>query len=681
MCRKTVQTLCRMCDEHCGISVHLKNNKIVEINGYDKHLWNEGRMCIKGLSSIDMFYAPDRILTPLKKTKSGFKEISLQQALNEISEKMIKIKEKYGTRSLGVWKGEAIGTAQQEQIVRRFCSAWGTPNYFSNDSECFLGRWMGYSLVCGNWTSVDFLNSKCIILWGSNPIYSHPNTAVLIMKAKKHGAKLIVIDSRLSQIAKQADVFVQIKPGTDGALALGICRELINNKLLDYKFIESYTIGFNDFNNYVEDFTPEFVKKETGVNIGVIKKIVKFIGNSIPSVGIYVGVGLEHHENGVNNIRAVACINGLIGSFDAKGGNLIPEPINMNKLTLYDEIHLENLEPIGFDKFPMLYNLRKEAHTMTAMDTILTEKPYPLKGMIITAANPVITNPNSLKVKKALKSLELLVVRDLFMSETAELADYILPSASFLERSELHCHTSIQVVNLTKKVVSIDNCQSEYEFWHEIAHRVGIGKYFPWNNEKELNEWLIKPTGISLKEIEGHSEGLVYKPIVYSKWIEKNHKPFNTISGKIEFIYKHPKDQNYVNELPEYKSPSYITKFNKKYPFVLISGARKLVYYNSRNRNLQPLNKTGQKPEIEIHPLDAKKLGLKNKDMVKVISAVGDINIAVKIVEKGEIMRGVVQVTHGWRNANINEITHDNINDPISGFPLMKSVQVNIVKL
>ncbi|WFD10617.1 molybdopterin-containing oxidoreductase family protein [Tepidibacter hydrothermalis] len=683
--REVHQTLCRMCDDHCGINVYVEDGKVVDIDGNKDHVWNKGRLCIKGRAGVDLNNAPDRIRKPLKKTENGWEEISLEQALDEIAAKTKEIQSKYGKRTMSVWKGEAIGFAQQEENYRRFIHAIGSPNYFSNDSECFVGRWIGYSLVYGRWGSQpEFINSKCIVTWGANPPHAHPNMTQQINHARDNGAKLIVIDSRLSAIGRQADIFVQVKPGTDGALAWGVMRELIENNWYDKEFVEKFTLGFDKVKEYASKFTPEYVAKETGIEASLVKEVAKAMWDNAPAVINYVGNGLEHHENGINNIRAVAYFDGLLGSVDAKGGNFLPSGFPLKELTLYHDVPLIEEQPIGRDRFPVLYDFRQECHTMVAMDTILSEDPYPLKGMIIAGANPVMTNPNANKVTEALKSLELLVVRELFMSETAELADYILPAASYLERSELHGHGGFQVIGLTKKVVEPEEgIQDEYQFLHDLAHRLGAGDYFPWENEYELNKWLVSDSGVKLEEIEAHPEGYNYAEKTYHKHEQKvadGEKAFNTPSGKLEFASEYLKNLGY-QEIAEYIPPTYVTDKSEEYPYVLITGARKVMYYHGRNRNFARLKSAMPTPEIELHPVDAKKLDVVDDDIVKVTSTIGSIEIPVKVMHKKEIGEGVVQITHGWKESNVNILTHDDRFDPIDGFPLMKSVEVKIEKV
>ena len=672
--REIITTYCRMCLEECCIDVYVEDGKMVGIKGNKNHPWNEGRICIKGKAAIDWAYSPDRIKKPLKKTCNGWEEISLTKALDEIAEKMNNLKKKYGSKSIGLWKGEAIGFGQQEQYIRRFCHAYGTPNYFSCDSLCFASTYIGYSLVEGAKPIGDFINSKYIIIWGTNPVYTHMNMAANIRKARQNGAKVVVIDPRKTKTALGADLHIKIKPGTDGALALGIINLIIENNWYDKEFVDEYTIGFNKLKKYSKIFNPDYVESITGISKDVQLTLAHDIFYNSPKVINHIGNGIEHHENGVNNIRAIASIGAICGCIDKPGGEIIADGLNLPSLTLYDELPLKEIQPIGKREFPIIYKYRQECNTMIGMEAILKGDPYFIKGMIITAANPVVTNPNSIKVKKALESLELLVVRDLFMTETAKLADYILPAASFFERNEIVLHSNINRVGLRKKIFEYEDCQDEYGFLGSLSKRVGIKEYFPWNSEEELNSWLLEKGGISYKELQESKIGIEYGNIKYKKYKEK---PFNTPSGKVELVSETLKDFGY-SELPEFKSPSYKDISNKDYPYILITGARKVYHVHSRNDTMPIYIKDKTCPEVEIHPTDGEKLGVKDGDIVIVTSKIGSIEIPVRIVGKEDILPGVIQISHGWKDKNVNLITSDLLNDPISGFSSLRSLSVNI---
>lgn len=675
--REIVKTLCRMCDDRCGIDVHLEGGRIVDIAGNKDHPWNRGRLCVKARAAVDMVYHPDRLLTPLKRTVNGWQEIPLEQALDEIAARLVEISERYGRRSISVWKGEAVGFGQQETIARRFVHAIGSPNYLSNDSTCYVGRYMGYKLVEGDWPVPDLENAQCIVMWGANPPFAHPNMTQYVTAARRKGASLIVVDPRLSAIARRADFHAMPRPGTDGALVWGLIHQFLQSGTYDKEFVERATIGFPQVVEYAQQFTLEFVEKETGVPAATLQAIARAMAAAAPQVAVYAGNGLEHHENGVNNIRAIAMLDGLLGTLDCEGGNVLRDSASLRDLTLYDEVPLKHLDPLGADRFPVLYDLRQECHTMTAMDAILRDDPYPLRAMIVTGANPAMTHPNSAKVRKALESLDLLVVRDLFMTETAALADYVLPAASFLERTELHVHAKYQIVTLTSQVLSWPGVQGEYAFWHDLAHRLGAEKYFPWENETALNRWLLEPTGLTLEQLAAHPEGVEYSPIRSQR---STNMIFATPSGKIEFASDYLRDLGY-DEIPVYRSPAYRERFDPDYPFVLITGARKLLYLHSRFRNISRFRTAIPGPEVEMHPDDAAALGVTDSDRVRVTSRIGAVEIPVKVMATNEILPGVLQITHGWKDANVNLVTHDDRLDPIDGFPLMKSIEVRLEKV
>jgi len=409
-----VPTLCRMCDTRCAINVHIKNNVLTEITPFEGHPVNQGRMCPRGGAALDIFYHLDRILTPLKRTGAGrFTEISYEQAVDEIARKMITLKERFGAQSVGAWKGEGLGFYQQEGYTRRFIYGFGSPNYFSNDSACFNGRFLGNYLVCGFWNPFpEFDRAKLIMLLGTNPPICHPPFMREFADARSRDAKLIMIDPRLNPVACYADIFAQPYPGTDGALAWGLIRYLIKTNNYDHELVDRYSIGFEKITAYAEQFSPEHVERESGIYARVVEEIAELLIKNSPHVSIYPGAGLEHHENGVNTIRAFTILACLCGALGRPTGMFRPEPLGIRDLAPSDGLPDEDLLPIGADKFPALYDIRRECHTITAMDYMLGKGAYPLKGLILAGANPAVTNPNTRKVEKALASLDLLVVND-----------------------------------------------------------------------------------------------------------------------------------------------------------------------------------------------------------------------------------------------------------------------------
>lgn len=684
--RKVVKTTCRMCGTLCGIDAHIEDNKVVHIEGNKDNVLNHGRICIKGSSAVTWLNHPDRLKKPLKRMEDGsFVEIELEQAMDEIAEKLLSLQKTYGPNSIGVWKGEGVDFAQQEELARRWIHAVGSPNYFSNDTQCFASRFLSFNLVYGCWPQADYENSKMIINWGTNAPLSHSYWMQQINKGREKGATLVVVDSRYTEIARQADIFIKIKPGTDAALAMGVIKEMIDRDEIDHEFIENFTVGFEELKEYTAQFTYDKVKEITGVDSKYITMMVDAIAKARPCISSWAGTGLEHQSNGVNSIRTITMIDALAGATDRKGGMKTPSGFGMRELTLYHEKPLLELDPIGAKKYPVLYERRQECHTLMLMDQIVSSKPYPFKGLVMTAANPMLTNANTKKVEAGMKGLELLVVKDLFLTETAKLAHYVLPAASYLEREEIHCNSAKQAAFITGKYLDY-GLQTEYELFKGLAERMGAGEYFPWADDHELNQWLLEPTGYTVEDLKTNPSGFLWGEYQYEKHrekAEKGEKCFNTPTGKVEFHCEYLKEKNIegLDAVPHYRDPHYIISPDEAYPYLMITGARKQKFFHGRYRNIPQLYQAEPTGELELHPQDAKKMGIVTGDQVRVTSRVGSIETFAKVVHEKEIYPGAVQHTHGFANQNINLLTYDDVTDPISGFPALKSVLVKVEKI
>jgi anaerobic selenocysteine-containing dehydrogenase len=448
-----------------------------------------------------------------------------------------------------------------------------------------------------------------------------------------------MIDPRLNPVACYADIFAQPYPGTDGALAWGLIRYLIKTNNYDHDLVDRLTIGFDKIAAYAEKFTPEYVEKQSGIYEDVVAEIAELLIKYRPGVSIYPGAGLEHHENGVNCIRAFTILACLCGALGLPTGLFRPELLGIRKLVPSDDMQPDDPGPIGADKFPALYDLRRECHTMTAMDYMLGKGAYPLKGLILAGANPAVSNPNTRKVEKALANLDLLVVNDL---------------------------------------LTVEGLRGEYLMWHDLAHRLGFGQtHFPWQDDAEVNRWLLEPTGLTVDKLRQHPEGYVYKPVEYQTHLRGR---LPTPSGKLEFASPYLQRLG-LDEIPVYRPPSYRSKADDNYPLVMTTGARKSLLYHSRHQNIERFRDVHPDAEVEIHPADAAGLGIEDGDQVRVVSDLGELVLRAAVKHAAELRQGVVEIYHGWEDWRVNFLTHDDINDPISGFPLLKAVPVRIEKI
>lgn len=676
-----IPTLCRQCAQHCGVYAHIENGRVTRISGNKSHPENQGMVCPKGRAAAEWAYHPKRLTGCLKRMPDGdFKTIGYDQALDEIAGKMRAIKARAGARAMSAWTGEAIGFLQQEAYARRFIHAFGSPNFFTADSVCFALRLMAYQTCQGYWSyPPDFEKAGMAILWGANPAYSHPPFMQRINKARRRGGKLVVIDPRRTIAAKKADLFLQLRPGTDAALAFGLMRGLIQENVYDREFVASYSRGFDKLAAYTERFTAAYVAQQTGVPEKTVNALQHMMLQSLPRCVSFPGISLEHQVNGFNTIRAIASLSALCGAIDIEGGEPWNEAMRVNELNPLDKGRFKRMNPAGYDSFPLFYEVMQKCHSIPGLDYMLGKGDYPIRGLIFSGANPVLTNPNSKKVARAFAGLDLLVARDLFMTESARLAHYVVPAASFLERSELHFYPDVRRVGLSQKVLDVEDTWDEYTFWHDLAHCLGFGEaFFPWENEASVNRWLLEPSGMALEDLKKKPEGTVYDPEIVHRKFES--RPFPTPSGKFEFASEALTSLG-CPARPTYEMPEYLKTKDPDYPFRMITGSRKAIYYHSRYREIGKFKSAIPRAQAEIHADDAALLNIADEETVRIVSRIGVITIPVKVVEAQRILKGFIEVPHGWDNPNVNILTDDRDADPVGGFPNMKIVPVRIEKV
>lgn len=272
------------------------------------------------------------------------------------------------------------------------------------------------------------------------------------------------------------------------------------------------------------------------------------------------------------------------------------------------------------------------------------------------------------------------------MTETALLADYVIPASSYLEREEMFFNGTLRAAFITGKYLDY-GLQTEYEFVKGLAERMGAGEYFPWKDDHELNEWLLKPTGYTTADLHTAPGGFIFGENPCEKHLNKSatgeKRFFDTTTGKIEFYSAHLEAKNIpgIDGLPQYHPPHYLAEPDPKYPILLSTGARKQKFFHGRYRNIPQLYKAEPHGHLEMHPDDAKTLGLKDGDRVRVTSRIGSFETLAQVMHEKEIVKGTMQHTHGFADENVNEVTCDDVSDPISGFPVLKSIQVRVEKL
>jgi formate dehydrogenase (coenzyme F420) alpha subunit len=668
----TVKTFCGICNGQCPIVVEIDDEKIVSVSG-DADGYNDGFICPKGRAIPDILNSDERISVPLKKTESGiFEEISWQEAIAEISEKLLRIRQDYGANALAVHLGEAGVRKQFPYFYERFCQSYGTPNFSTSGSHCHISKTIAHKLVHGHgYPDGDYRNSDAIVLWGYNPAVSSPPAMIDINFSVQNGGKLVVIDPFKTPLAERADLYLQIRPGSDGALALGVLNLLIQDGSYDLDFVKNYTLGFEELSEYVQEFTLDKVELLTWISPNEVLELAKIYSES-DRVSTLVGIALELQTNGVQSIRAIASLEALSENLDRVGGSRFFGKAAMTPLSLDRSV---DGTPIGAERFPLFWEFTSESQANVLSESILEEKPYPIKGLMVVGSNPLLTWPDSNKVKSALGKLDFLVVTDMFMTETAKCADIVLPSSSFLERSDIIESIVGNELKLFSSPPALKKASvmSELEFLLSLSSAMGLGADFPWTSEVEALDYRLSNLGLTLDSLSSMVGG--FTASVYS---EKKYESlgFNTESGKVEFFSEKLKRSGY-DPLPVYSdvAESMMSNTpNSPYIFTATSGKRTLSYYHSRFRNVSSLG--GEDMVVYAHPSVFKKYHMGSDRVVDILSPRG--SITAKLVMSEKLCPNTVSIPHGWDTANSNLLVDSDVLDPISGFPGARSFLVGI---
>jgi anaerobic selenocysteine-containing dehydrogenase len=667
------KSICRMCLSSCGIDAHLENGRLVRVSAMKEHPIH--RLCVKATAIPDWLYSPRRAVHPLKKINGKWQPTSWEDALGAIAEKLDKIKAEYGAKALVVHLGEPLVGTAPPRLAISFCSLFGTPNYTSGASLCFAAKGIGHGLSLARRMfplAPSYQKAKCVVVWGRNPGQSKIGEEFDVLAAQKRGAKLIVVDPRATSLAKKADLHIQLAPGTDCALALALMNVIISEELYDKAFVESWTFGFDKLKKHVRGYSPEAVAGITGVTAAKIRQFAKIYATTRPAT-ITQGVSLDHCINGVQNSRAISILIAISGNLDIDGGNTYDFPLPQTSLRVKGRVNVG--EAIGA-KYPIFNQFISETSAMPVTNAILTGKPYPVKALIIQGCNPVLTWPDSSRVVQALEKLELLVVSDLFLTETAEMADIFLPAAAFLEGKIImdYATKGIPLLMMGQKAVEPPGeAKEDWQLWSELGRKMGYGDYFPWKNADELFAYLLKPSGITLEQLEQNPGGIFYGDYNHRRKYEE--VGFDTPSGKFEIFSPTLAAYGY-DPLPTFHP---MAKPTSDYPFTLITGTRTVAYTHSQYRDIPRLKKLEPEPQVEINSESAKKLGIADGEMISLESPNGSITLKARLTP--DVLPDVLSLQHGWKEANANLLTSYQPYDPISGYPAFKTTPCRVRKI
>ena len=650
-----LKSTCRMCHGGCSALLHVEGGRIARIEGDPDGPLNHGRLCPMGHASLELVYSPARLTHPLVRAgargEGKWRRASWDEAYDRICEGIRGIWEKHGR------EGIAIGTGtgrHHMHWVPRFANMLGTPNSGNPGmAQCFFPRVNIMNLTYGQYAWCDYRGERMpnvLLFWGHNPLTSSPDGEVgfQVLDALKSDPKLIVVDPRRTWLAKQAQVFLQLRPGTDDALALAMLNAIIAEGGYDKAFVEKWTHGFDRLAERVKQYTPEWAAPITWVPAQKIRAAARLWMQAQPGA-LEWGCAIEHTPKCIQTIRAVSMLPAITGNIDVPGGWVF----GMRGLGRFPSL-IENLAPemnakrLGADRFKMLCGEGADlpaAHIPTLLQAMREGIPYPVKAFLVFGNNTLATYGNSKQVYESLLKLDLLVAADLFMTPTTELADILLPAAAWPELNQVAGLPTVaaNVVLAQQKAVQIGECKSDEEIFVALARRMNL-PVGTESVEEVLDAQVRKGCGLSFEELK--ELGFHQPAFRYAKYKEDG---FKTPTGKIELYSTKLEKWGYA-PLPYYEeppeSPLSSPGIAKDFPLVLTTGARIPFYFNSEHRQIAKLRKAHPDPIVEIHPDTARPLGIRNKDWVWIETPRGKIKQKARVTD--EIDPRVVHIEHGW---------------------------------
>ena len=685
---RKVRTVCRSCHGGCGVIAHVKDGKVIKVEGDTESPISHGTLCSKGLAITQLAYHPDRIIYPMKKGDNGWERITWDEALDTVIGKFKEVIKEHGPEAIVIGQGTG---RDYESHLYRFANLLGTPNVLTAGHMCYVSRVAATLITCGNLPICDYkAEPKCIVMWACNPQWTNPDEykGEGFWRAYKKGSKLIVIDPRKGFLAKKAHLWLQLRPGTDAALAFGFLHVIIDEGLYDEEFVKNYIHGWEEFKERVKEYPLERVEDITWVKKELIRKAARIYATVKPAC-INWGVPTEQTLNCTDCTRLLTGLMAVTGNLDVAGGNafFVPPPVRtVSQFSRHKDLSPEQRKKrLGGEQ----YKLASRVALITpkvAWDAILTGKPYPLKAGLLCGTNPVITRANAREAYEALKKIDFLAVIDFFLTPTAELADIFLPAGTWLEQNHVADNWKRHGYALARqKAAEIGECWQDHKIFQELGKKMGQEW---WDTVEDALDYLLEPTGLTWEQFK--EKGYLKGEQVYYKYKEKG---FSTPTGKVE-LYSTVLEKWGHDPLPKYteipESPVSRPDLLGDYPYILNAGLRTPTFFHSANRNIPWLREIRPDPIVEIHPETAAKHGIEEGDWVYITSPRGrakeraklndGIDPQVIVAEHGWWFPEVKDPGHGWDTANINILTdnsHESM-DPVMGATNLRVLLCNI---
>jgi assimilatory nitrate reductase catalytic subunit len=686
-----IATHCCFCGMQCGMNIRVKtaDQSVIGVEPRYDFPMNGGRLCPKGVAAYRQAELGDRLKHPLIRKNGKLEESTWDEAMDLIVSKIQEIQSKYGKDAFGIYSGSSM-TNEKCYLMGKFARiGLGTKNIDYNGRYCMSSASVGFNQSIGidrgstnPWSDIKF--ADVLLIAGSNTAECHPLSMPYIWGARDRGAKLIVVDPRQTKTALVADVHLDIRPGTDVAITNGLLHVMIEESLVDQDFIDNHTTGFEELKELVKKYTPSHVSEITGVSVDKIVTAARIFGQAKNGMTMFAR-GVEQHATGTDSVSNYVNLCLVTGKMGRKGSGVatftgqgngqggrehgqktdqlpgfrkITDPKAREYIAGVWGVDESEIPGPGLSAFEMLQALGKE-----------------IKGLLLVCSNPIVSSPTVRDVGGYLKDLDFFVCMDMFLSESAELADVVLPSTVWIEDNG----TTTNVEGRVLRVKGIDRTPGEtkrdWKIICELAERLGRGKYFQFNSPEDIfNELRVASKGgiadyygITYEKLD-KMQGVFWPcPTEESEGMPRLFEDlkFNFPDGKARILAF------------EHKGPN--EKTSTEYPIILSTG-RVVFHYLSGNqtRRIETLRNFCPDPYVEIHPNLAKKYNISNGETVKVSSPRGSIELVAKLTK---ITReDMVFVPYHWgKELAINHLTNPAL-EPKSKIPEFKVCAVKLEK-
>jgi len=692
---KPVESLCPYCGVGCSVTYHIAENTLVRVTGRPEGPANQGRLCVKGRYGFDYIHHPERLTVPLIRKPEypkslnldrpgdsaftgfeAFREATWEEAMELAARRFLEIKRRYGPGALAGF-GSAKCSNEDNYLFQKLIRAVFGTNHVDHctrlchaSSVAALMETIGSGAVSNIFA--DVLQAQVALVIGANPVENHPVAATFIKQAAKKGTTLIVLDPRYVDLARRAHHFIQFKPGTDVALLNGFLHVILQEGWTNEEFIRERTEGFDKLRETVASYTPEVVEKISGVPAELIKKIARIYAIAERSI-IFWGMGISQHTTGTDNARCLvnlALVTGHIGRpgtglHPLRGQNNVQGASDVGLIPFVYTDYQKVNNPSVQKKFEAAWGVPLDPNPGLTVVEIMNEiLKGTLRGMYMMGENPFLSDPNVNKVKKCLASLEFLVVQDIFLTETAEFADVILPGTSFAEKEGTYTNTDRRV-QLARKVIEPPGlARTDWQIIAELSTRMGYPMNYASAEEifQEIAALTPSYAGLSYERL---ARGGILWPATTPD------DPGTSVlftesfpSGRGKFV---PVEFTPAKELPD-----------AEYPFVLNTG-RVLQHWHTgtMTRRAKALDEICPEPYVDVHPVDLEELGIQDGERVRVTSRRGAISLKARASTR--VSRGNVFIPFHFKEAAANILTNDAL-DPYGKIPEFKFCAVSLKK-